>query len=244
MKIAIISDIHSNLYALEAVIQDIKHRGVDDIYCLGDIVGYGAHPNTCLNIVKRRCSKIVKGNHEDAVCNIQREMELSRFAREGVVFSRKNMESNQIDFLSKLPYMIILEDLDMILCHGSYTEPQAWNYIDSPYAARKELEVTPNRLCFIGHTHNPCVFGSENGLYDYYEDEMELDKNQKYIINVGSVGQPRDGDVRSSYGLIEIDNDSIKLTIVRVFYDIENTERAMKDANISSFLSERLFKGE
>jgi len=242
MKIAIISDIHGNLEALQAVVEDLKSQDIGVVYCLGDVVGYGPDPLKCLGIVSSLCQKMIKGNHEECVCNAVMEKELNLYAIEGVRYARKNLSEEAIKAIANLPHTINIPELDMVLCHGSFSEPSLWNYIDAKHKAREELKITPSRICLVGHTHNPFVFGSKNGLYEFLTDDMVLDKDQKFIVNVGSVGQPRDGDCRACYGIFDF-GDNVTFTLRRVFYNIAKTESAIKYASLSSYLSDRLFKG-
>lgn len=244
MKIAVVSDIHSNLVALEAVKADIEAQGIDQVHCLGDTLGYGPWPLECLNIVLTMCQTVLKGNHEDAVCHPDREMDLNRFAAEGIRFSRDKLSKDIIAGIDKFPYTKVLPHADFVLCHGSYTEPSMWKYLDSPHKTREELKETPNRICLVGHTHSPFVFGSKRNLYKFLPDELELDPEQKYIINVGSVGQPRDGDVRACYGVFDLSAERIVFSLKRVFYDISKVEKAIRAADISIELAERLYAGE
>jgi len=244
MKIAIISDVHSNLEALQSVKKDIETQGIDEVHCLGDTLGYNANPLECLNIVLQMCKTVLKGNHEDSVCNLERCYDLNRLASEGVHFSRKKLTQGIIDGIDKFPCVKQLPDLDLVLCHGSFTEPSMWKYLDTPYKAKQELEKIPRRICLVGHTHTPFVFCSKKGLHKYIPDNLELDLEAKYIINVGSVGQPRDGDCRSSYAMLEFKDNTVIFNLRRVFYDISKTARAMFDAQISTELSERLYLGE
>jgi len=246
MKIAVISDIHSNSEAMLAVFRDIKAQHIETIYCLGDIVGYGPTPWFCWREVVKKCQIIIKGNHEDGVCDPEQAKELTRYAIEGVKYSRENMEEDQIKAMSELPLVVELPELELTLCHSSWTEPRMYKYLDTEEKAAEELKVTPTRICLIGHTHSPYVFGSENGLYQYIRDDMVLDPKQKFLINVGSVGQPRDGDVRACYGVFEVHEETKKIisfNLRRIFYNIAKVEEEIREANLSSFLSERLYKG-
>lgn len=246
MKIAIISDIHSNITALEAVIQDIKSQGCDTVHCLGDILGYGPHPLECLQMVLQFKGVVLQGNHEDCVVNPELSLELNRFAREGVDFSRSKLNKEIIDSIGKLPFIKEFDktELNLVLCHGSFTEPQQWNYIDSPFKTKEQLKVTSRQICMIGHTHTPFVFDSKTGLHKFIPDNLELKENYKYMINVGSVGQPRDGDCRSSYGILNIEGGITKFDLRRVFYDISKEDKAIRAANISPELAERLYLGD
>jgi predicted phosphodiesterase len=245
MKIAIISDVHSNLEALERVLADIKQNGAEKIYCLGDIVGYGPYPKECLDLIRNRAEKIVRGNHEESVLDPGKaRAELNQSAFIGVQFSRSKLLPTDLDFLNALPTKEIIESEELVLAHGSFSEPSAWNYLSEEEDAEEELLHTPTRICVVGHTHSPFVYDSRDGLKEVLPDNLELNKVLKYIINVGSVGQPRDGDCRASYGLFEFKDGFVYFTLHRVFYDIEKIEKSFRRAALPASLSERLFRGE
>ena len=248
MKIALISDIHSNAVALSAVAKHIKNNNCDKIICLGDTVGYGPHPSQCWNWIKKYCTVILKGNHEDCVCDSYKELNMNRYAIEGCRFARLHMESEKIDELQQLPTKVVMEEHSLTICHGSFSEPCAWTYIDNPESAETELELVGTRLCAVGHTHCPFVFRLGYGLYEYIPNNMLLKSQYKYLINVGSVGQPRDGDCRSAYVTLEYnENDKdadVILNLHRVFYDVAKVDAFMEKCNISSFLGDRLYRGE
>lgn len=243
MKIAVISDVHSNIVALGAVKADIESQGITQVHCLGDTVGYGPRPLKCLSVVLGMCQTVLKGNHEDAVCNPSKEDDLNKYAIAGVRFSRDQLTIEIIDGLQKFPYTRQLPDIDFVLCHGSYTEPSMWKYLDSPNKAKEELKHTPNRICLVGHTHNPFVYDKKIGLHRYIHSDLELN-DEKHIINVGSVGQPRDGDCRACYGVFDINDGKIIFNLRRVFYDISKTEQQIREAGIPMRLAERLYLGE
>ena len=244
MRFAIISDIHSNLEALYAVISDISKQKVNTILCLGDVVGYGPHPKGCLELVRREASIILKGNHEDCVCYPEDlDKKLNPLAAEGVRFSIKRLNNDDVSFLKTLPMTHVYTEYDLSISHGTFTDPDKWNYIESPEDAQRDLEGITTKICLIGHTHMPFVFGSEQGLYEELVDNFLL-KNEKYLINVGSVGQPRDGDCRASYGILDYKDATITYTLRRIFYNIAKTEGAMKALRRPLRLSERLFRGE
>lgn len=248
MKIAILSDIHGNLVALESVQKDALAQGVDKFYCLGDIVGYGPKPQECWDIIKKICEKIIQGNHEDAVASPYLEDDLSRYAVEGVRFSRRNVSKETIEEIGKLPTKIFLEELDMVLCHGAFHEPSNWNYVLDAEDAEAQLKISTKRICVLGHSHSPFVYGSKGKLYGELPDTFPLADDERFIINVGSVGQPRDEDCRASYGIFEVKEDNgikkISFTLQRVSYNIDETVKQMDEANISSYLSKRLYEGK
>lgn len=250
MKIAILSDIHGNLVALEAVLKDALAQKVTSFYCLGDIVGYGPKPQECWDIIKKTCEKIVQGNHEDAVARPYFENDLSRYAIEGVRFSRRNLSKESIKEIDKLPTKILIDELDMVLCHGSFSSPSNWNYVLNTEEAEAQIQICTKRVCVIGHSHSPFVYGSKGKLYGELPDTFPLAPDEKFIINVGSVGQPRDEDCRSSYGIFEIEENKesnikkISFILQKVHYNIDETVKQMNEANISSYLSNRLYEGK
>lgn len=245
MRIAIISDIHSNLAALEAVLNDIASKKIDKIYCLGDVIGYGPYPKECLEQVKKTCQEIIKGNHENSLELLDLgESHLRKVALLGVRFSKGKLSEEEINFLSGLPTSKIIEDLGLTLCHGAFTEPQIWKYIEEEDEAKNELANIPTRICLLGHTHIPFLFGSNSGLSEELPDDLVLKQDEKYIINVGSVGQPRDDDCRASYVILEYSAEQVIFNLQRVFYDISQTEKAILAAGLPKYLAERLFRGE
>jgi predicted phosphodiesterase len=244
MKIAVISDVHSNLTALEAVRADMFEQGVEEVHCLGDTIGYGPYPLECLHAVLDSSKTVLKGNHEDAVCNPSLCDDLNRFATEGINFSRSKLTPEIIEGLSKFPLTKVLPEWDMVLCHGAFSHEPAWRYIDCPYKAKEEIKVIPNRLCVIGHTHSPCVYGGRHGLIKFLPESLELPAEEKFVINVGSVGQPRDGDCRSSYGIFNLVDGKMTFHLRKVFYDISKVDKAIRAAGISPELAERLYSGD
>jgi len=245
MKIAIISDIHSNLFALQSVVKDIAKQGVDDIYSLGDVTGYCANPSECFELVSQYAKINLRGNHEDAIISSEQYYGLNPKAQAGVKYSKEHLTKECIEKIHTLPYTHTISDLNIVLCHGSYSEPEEFHYIMTPLRAKMELERIVNNICVIGHTHSPFVFGKKNGLYEELPDNLVLDKDDKFIVNVGSVGQPRDGDCRSCYGLFETnEKGEIIFNLRRCYYDIEKTANAIIAAKLPAQLADRLFKGE
>lgn len=246
MKIAIISDIHGNLEALEAVAEDIKKLGITTVFCLGDIVGYGPYPSECLTFVRQLAKVILSGNHEQAVIDtIEAAREaLNDLAFRAIEFTRGKLSDQEVSFLLTLQPVQTIEELQITIAHGSAIPDKEWTYVEKEGVIKQELENCPTNICVLGHTHVPLVYGSNHGLYEYLPDRMNLDKNEKYIINVGSVGQPRDDDCRASYGIIEIDGDSTFFTLRRVFYNIQKMEEMIREKDLDPILYERLYRGE
>ena len=243
MKIAVISDIHSNLEALMSVVKDIKSQGIEDVYCLGDIIGYGPRPVECFDLVHKLAKGIVSGNHEAAMNSIVLYYSLNKTARLGIDFSMKSLSKEMRDVVKSLEYKIEIKEHDIVLCHGSYMNPQSFHYIFPVEDLKEEVNNIPNKICFIGHTHLPFIYGNKNGYCQ--NNELVLLKDEKYIINVGSVGQPRDEDNRASYGVIEFNNDKTIFSIRRCHYNIKKTvEEIYANKFLPNSLADRLLKGE
>ena len=248
MKYAIISDIHGNLEALEAVLGDISTKDVDKTFCLGDIVGYGANPNECIELIKENCIDSVKGNHDAASVG---EMPLSWF--NGYAFRALRWTGNELTsenkaFLKNLNS--IKTEGNLILCHSSLYAPEKFNYVrdkyDVEFLVHSGKKISDWDKCFIGHTHVPKVFkvnesgGNLNisslGLKDL-EDSLDF-QDSLYVINVGSVGQPRDRNWKSSYMTYDLNNQ--KLDYFRVEYELAKAQIKIVDAGLPIELSKRL----
>jgi len=231
MRIAIISDIHSNLEALNAVLEKAASIGYDELICLGDIVGYGPDPEPCLDIVFDNAKMIIKGNHESAVVAPELLAGFNPFARESILWTIENISEKYFRFLSYLKSDFTKNNI--LFVHGSPGNPEKWNYISSSYDAEKYFSEMVEPLCFIGHSHVA-------GVYKDY-DSTEILKSGKTIINVGSVGQPRDGNKNASFGLF--DTDRWIYSNFRVKYDFEKTREKIIKNRLPQFLADRLLKG-
>lgn len=247
MRIAVISDIHGNLVALETVLADIRSRGADQVVCLGDVVGYGPRPKECLHAVRETCTAIVRGNHDAAVVDpLTHYPEMSNHAQKGMDFTIPLMDDVDRAFLRGLPTRLHLPDSGICLAHGSYAKDDVWTYVDDEDLMAEEFSGMPEgaKVCLVGHTHVPLVFGDKEGLRARLTDRMPLDDGERFVINVGSVGQPRDGDCRARYGLLEIEEGKMLYTLVYVFYDIPRTGRQISEVGLPPWLHERLYCGD
>lgn len=251
---AIISDIHSNLEALNAVLADIDSRGISEIVCLGDIVGYGPDPRECVDIVMERCKFAICGNHDQAVfCepyNFNVGAERACYWTRQVLEDEpdKALRDQRWEFLGKLPFQMIYED--MLFVHGSPRRPvNEYLFADDVYSNPHKLMANFERLqqvaCFIGHTHVPGVFVDD----PYFEspgelaepDVYEIADDDKVIINIGSLGQPRDRDPRAAYAIVD---DNRRLEFLRVEYDIDKTvHKILITPELDDFLGHRLLEG-
>ncbi|HEX7319591.1 MAG TPA: metallophosphoesterase family protein [bacterium] len=242
MKAAIISDIHSNLEALQAVLKDIKKRRIKSIYCLGDLVGYGANPNECIAIVSQESDATIAGNHDYAAVNKTDISTFNPVAAEAIRWTQKKLTEDSKKILSKLP--LTHSTGDLLLVHGSPNKPEQWHYLFALDDFHHQFSAFMEQLCFVGHSHIPsAVFQDTNSYTDFLrENPFPLLKKRRYIINVGSVGQPRDLDPRASYAIYDGNNDSLE--IIRVEYNIPLAEQKIVKAGLPEVLAERLSAGK
>lgn len=240
MKYAVISDVHANLQALEAVLSRIEQTPVDQIICLGDLVGYNADPNECVEVVREREIPTVCGNHDAVACGLEEPWDFNPIAREAANWTRDRLTKDNIDWLKGLPVNIEVDGF--LAAHGSPIDRDfymfTWEDVlpHVPFLQEKGLP-----LCFFGHTHFPGIFSSD-GTYSLDEDStFRQDKQKTFFINVGSVGQPRDGDIRAAFGLY--DSDESLYELVRVEYPVEEAAQRVRDEGLPEFLSSRLKQG-
>jgi len=238
LKIAVISDIHSNLTALKTALDYIDKQAVDKIVCLGDVVGYGPRPNECVELVRRKCSICLMGNHDHAVLGLTDTYHFNQYARDAVLWTRRTLTLQNKAYLESLPFSH--HENELLFVHSTPVYPEEWHYILSDFEAKEYLNKISQKVCFVGHSHIPVVFPFRD--HSYYKEESRLDiENQKYIINVGSVGQPRDGDPRLCFVLF--DSDSSSLQFVRLEYPVQETYNEILENQLPPFLAMRLLAG-
>lgn len=242
MRLALLSDIHGNLEALQAVLRDIETRQVDQLICLGDVVGYGCDPAACLELVTAHCSVTLMGNHEHAVLGSLDEHSLNDLAQASMLWTREHLSDTQ--WPKTIAAFPLEHRIDVLhLVHASPDSPDEWQYILTPAAARRSFACTDAWITCFGHTHLPTIFAiSEDGLCRsrFGHDFQPLHEN-RYLVNVGSVGQPRDDDPRSCYVLYDTATEDVYYH--RVPYDYTQTQRKMAAVNAPPLLIERLAVG-
>jgi predicted phosphodiesterase len=243
MRYALISDIHGNIEALEAVLRRFEEiGGIDAYYCLGDIVGYGAEPEACCNLVREIADVTLLGNHDAAVAG---RMDYSYYydaAREALDWCRERLSPSNLQWLEHLPYTHRLGDVE--LSHGSPFQPEEYDYIFALEQARELLHTKPDLadVTFIGHSHLTKVFALADGnALDVVAPKFRLKDEMRYVITVGSVGQPRDYDPRACAGLY--DTEERKFEYVRADYDIESQRQKIIDAGLAHNFGTRLLLG-
>ncbi|MBA4313466.1 MAG: hypothetical protein C0417_12655 [Chlorobiaceae bacterium] len=232
MRIAIISDIHSNLEALTKAFEIIEQKNVDEIICLGDIIGYGANPNECLSLIKQNSTQILLGNHESVIVNPAQIEEFTPNARIAAMWTYEQLDDDNISFIKNLPLTIKLSDL--LFVHSSPFEPEEWHYIIYHEERDRNFKYFSENICFFGHTHFP-------GIYTDGGEEKNINRNEKFLINVGSVGQPRDHDPNLSFGIF--DTQLWNYENIRAEYDIKTASEKILSAGLPRHLAERLFVG-
>jgi diadenosine tetraphosphatase ApaH/serine/threonine PP2A family protein phosphatase len=241
MLVAVLSDIHSNDEALTAVLADARAQSADEIWCLGDIVGYGADPDAVTEKMKQDAVVSVAGNHDWAACGLISTRFFNRHAAAAADWTARNSSRATLDWLAALPLVARREGI--VLVHATPSAPAAWNYCMQVEDALAEMESYTESVCLIGHSHYPGAFERDGEEIRYTRaPEIVLHESRQYLVNVGSVGQPRDGDARAAYALL--DTTTRRLRHVRVAYDIPAAQAKILAAGLPPFLASRLAAGD
>ena len=242
MKYLIIADIHSNLEAFEAVLEDAQnHGGFGHTWCLGDVVGYGPDPAACIKLLKQLDPVCVCGNHDSAAVG---KIDVGDFSSEAARANRwtaGQLSAEDREFLSGLPDLLVEDDFTIV--HGSPRQP-VWEYISHSITAADNFRYFATRFCLVGHTHVPFLFehdGAEVSGSVLRDGDMLVLGDNRLIINPGSVGQPRDRDPRASYSIL--DGDEMVLRNYRVTYDVTATQEKMENSDLPDFLVSRIAWG-
>jgi diadenosine tetraphosphatase ApaH/serine/threonine PP2A family protein phosphatase len=240
VRYAILSDIHGNLEALRAVLADCQDRA-DGLLCLGDTVGYGADPLPCVELVAERAQAIVGGNHEHAVAGRLDLGWFNRHARAAAEWTQERLDDDHRAYLGALPLMTEVGDATLV--HASPTQPDEWEYLVTAEDGFGAFPHFVSRWCFVGHSHAPGAWslGSSGPEHHPGAVEQQAERGRRYIVNVGSVGQPRDRDPRAAYALWDV--DASRVEIRRVVYDVETARRKITAAGLPRFLADRLSAG-
>ena len=239
MRIAVLSDIHANLAALDAVSADLPAH--DEVWALGDIVGYGPQPNEVIRTLQEMGARSVLGNHDGAAIGTVDAHDFNPEAATAIRWTASVLDDNARAYLASLP--AVRREGDLTAVHGSPRDP-VWEYITSTSIAMANLDAFETRLCLFGHTHLPIVFAAQDGrgtALAALPDEPVALEAQRMLLNPGSVGQPRDGNPASSY--LIVDTDANVAEFHRVAYDIAETQRLMRQVDLPTRLVERLAWG-
>jgi predicted phosphodiesterase len=243
MRIALLSDVHGNLPAFEAVLADVDASGAEEVWCLGDLVGYGAEPDDCVQLARDRCDLVLAGNHDLVVTG---EIPISDFSRDAAAAARWTRETISQETLAYLKGLVPQDpERDPALYHASPRDP-VWEYVLSTWQAEECFDVMDARVAAIGHSHVALWFrrddqGNVGGSTADPETELDL-SDGRWLINPGGVGQPRDGDPRAAWLLLDTSTWTAEWR--RVEYPIDEAARAIEDAGLPRMLAERLYSGQ
>ena len=243
MRILVLSDIHANLPALEAVLKDAAP--FDTIWCIGDVVGYGPQPSECVELLTAHDHVCVAGNHDWAALGKLDIHDFNLDAQKATLWTQKQLTGPAREYLEQLPTRLELGDFTLV--HGSPREP-IWEYILLTSTATTSFAWFETPYCFVGHTHTPAIFeepandvsGAARCLTVQFDEPMALGE-QRLIINPGSIGQPRDGDARASYIILDLDERSF--CYHRTLYPVNSTQAQMRDHHMPDRLVNRLAHG-
>jgi diadenosine tetraphosphatase ApaH/serine/threonine PP2A family protein phosphatase len=244
MRLGIFSDVHANLEALGAVLEAYRKEAIDVFYCLGDTVGYGGSPNECADIVRELAKATILGNHDAAVSGRMDYSYYYEAARHALDAHASMISSDNMSWLKSLPYEHRLDEVAVLLCHGSPVRLEEFEYIFAPEQARECIAIYDRigHLTLIGHSHLCKVFAlTRTSVEELPSVDFVLEPDKKYIVSVGSVGQPRDFDNRASYTVY--DTDKKRFEFKRIEYDIELAADKVLRARLERNFAHRLFIG-
>ncbi len=239
MKYALLGDIHANLEALTAVLADAKEQGVTHYACVGDVVGYNANPVECVNLVRELAPTVVRGNHDHYCSHDDNLSGFHPLAADAVDWTRKLLPEEMRLYLRKLKLVAMIESFTLV--HSTLDMPEMWGYVFDKLEAEAHFHYQTTAVCFFGHTHVPLAFEKADGVRCGLYTRIQVARGKKYFINVGSVGQPRDGDPRAAYAIYDLVRNQIELR--RVAYDFRITQKKILDAGLPGRVAARLAVG-
>lgn len=240
MKYAVLSDIHGNREALEAVLETGRARGAERYLCLGDLVGYGPDPEWCLQTIRKLGAATVRGNHDSAVTDPRQLKKLNDNARAAILWTAPRLQPGDLEYLRGLP--LVGEEAGAVLFHGTLADPASWNYIFTPEDALPSLNLLEGELGFFGHSHRPGFFRLRGGeVFFSPGGKIRLSPGEPLLVNPGSVGQPRDRDRRASFALYDRGSGSVE--ILRVEYPVKKVQSKIRAAGLPAWLADRLARG-
>ncbi len=239
MKFAVFSDIHGNYDALCTTIEAIESLGCDLMICLGDVVGYGAEPNECCEFLRAKGVRTLAGNHDHAAIGLLNLEFFNEYARNAALWTREQLAPENVEWLRNAPFV---EHYDsFVVTHSTLHSPEQFNYILTLLEAKLSFEALDKPICFMGHSHMPVAFFSTSPISYSMDTQFVLEPDQKMLLNVGSVGQPRDEIPMASFAYY--DDEQRVVTIYRVKYDVRAAAQKILDAGLPEILAYRLFQG-
>lgn len=243
MKYGILGDIHGNLSALDTVLECLRKDGADVIVSVGDVVGYGAAPTECIARLREVDAQVVLGNHDAASIDRLDMIYFNQYAKEAVLWTQRVLSKADRAWLGALPLTRHLDHCSV--AHGTLHRPELFDYIQTTEDADPSLDIMPLPVCFVGHSHVPVTLLRlrDDPTRTAYTPDSEIDMGEtlRALVNVGSVGQPRDEDPRTGYALF--DTETNRVSIRRVEYDIDREAKRIRAAGLPRMLADRLFLG-
>jgi diadenosine tetraphosphatase ApaH/serine/threonine PP2A family protein phosphatase len=239
MRFAIFSDIHANLEALDAVMDDAEKNKCTHFVCLGDVVGYNANPHECVTRIREMDCPIIKGNHDEQASQEESSRDFNEMAEAAIRWTRDQLDEAGKEWLRELRLQRQVRDFTIV--HATLDTPEQWGYVFNNLDAAASFTYQHTTVCFFGHTHVPIAFIGDEGVQRQRIDKLRIDPGKKYFINVGSVGQPRDADWRAAYCIYHIESAVVEQR--RVKYDVAIAQKKIIDAGLPRMLAERLAIG-
>jgi predicted phosphodiesterase len=239
MRFAVFSDIHANLEALEAVLEDARAQRCAHFVCLGDVVGYNADPSACVQRIQDLDCPVVKGNHDEQASSELSTERFNELAEEAIGWTRARLSREGKSWLADL--RLTRQVRDFTIVHATLDAPKQWGYVFNDLDAIASFNHQNTSLCFFGHTHWPMAFIRDETVQRVAIDRLQLRNGKQYLVNPGSVGQPRDRDWRAAYCVYDTDEQMIEQR--RVIYDLATAQRKIRDAGLPDRLADRLAAG-
>ena len=240
MRFAIFGDIHANLEAFEIVLADARVQRCTAYICLGDVVGYNANPRECLELVQSLKCPVVKGNHDDYASSDSSLESFNPLAEAAIQWTRDQLNPSEKSWLGTLP--LISEIHGFMIVHATLEDPGGWSYVLNQLDAAASFSKQTTELCFFGHTHAPRAYIKDSSVVGLPFEQLVLQPGKKYFVNVGSVGQPRDGDWRAAYVVFDEERRTIRLR--RLTYDLPKTQEKILSSGLPPRLADRLAFGK
>ena len=239
LRYAVLSDIHANLEALEAVLRDATEQKCTHYVCLGDVVGYNANPHECVERVRAIDCPVVKGNHDEQASLLESSRDFNELAESAIRWTRDHLSEDDKAWLRELRLQRQVRDFTIV--HATLDTPGQWAYVFNNLDAAASFTYQHTPVCFFGHTHAPMAFIRDEGVHRVKIDQLHIETGKKYFINAGSVGQPRDADWRAAYCVYDVENNVVELRRVR--YSLDTAQKKILDAGLPPLLAERLALG-
>ncbi len=240
MKYAILGDIHANLEALQTVLEDAQKEKVTHYACVGDVVGYAANPRECMDVIRQLNCPLVKGNHDEYASVDDDCVNFRPMAADAIRWTRKQLSDEERQWLQDLKFVRFVETFTIV--HATLDMPQKWGYVMDKLAAASSFSYQSTQVCFYGHTHQPCVFIRDGVIRGGQFEKVRVEPGKKYFINVGSIGQPRDGNPLAAYAIYDMASGVI--TLKRLSYDIKKTQEKIYAAGLPEKCATRLEIGK